>query len=244
MWKKSRLDNINKHKDTHKKPWLQYQQSDPSPGTFHWHQQPNLVKDIRALWEKLSLLRVSQALSSHPGSAPAATLPCHRVSTQPKTPGTRSLPASLANSSLSQPKRDSLWRKRSLNASHATRAVAPNISSLLPRRNTGKILTASLSPMGAAHMLIQWIIPSWEIKYLKRRKGTRSSDVHGFQASLWSSRAHCHLPSRINMQSMFKRNMNNCTTKSTGTSKLSKNSSEWSCWNAKISNYKQKSTMV
>lgn len=140
--------------------------------------------------------------------------------------------------------RVSLWRKHSLNASHATRTVAPNINCLLSRRNTGKILTASLFPMGAVHMLIQWIIPSWKIKYLKRKKGTRSSDVHSFQASFQSSQAHYHLPSRINMKSMFKRNMNNCTTKSTGTSKFSKNRSQWSCWNATFSNCKQKSTMV
>lgn len=140
--------------------------------------------------------------------------------------------------------RVSLWRKHSLNASHATRTVAPNISSLLPRRNTGKILTASLSPMGAVHMLIQWIIPSWKMKYLKQRKGTRSSDVHSFQASLQSSQAHYHLPSRINTKSVFKRIMNNCTTKPTGTSKFSKNRSELSCWNAKVSNCKKKSTTV
>lgn len=77
--------------------------------------------------------------------------------------------------------RVALRRKRSLKASHAARTVAPNINGLLSRRNTGKVLTASLFPKGAARTLIQWIIPGWEIKYLKRKKGKRSSELAVFK---------------------------------------------------------------
>lgn len=79
--------------------------------------------------------------------------------------------------------RVSLQRKRWLGASCAARTVAPNINGLLSRRNTGKVLTASLFPKGAARTLTQWIIPGWEIKYLKRKKGKRSSEFTVFKAA-------------------------------------------------------------
>lgn len=84
--------------------------------------------------------------------------------------------------------RVSLWRKHSLNARHATRTVPPNISNLLSRRNTGKILAASLFPMGAVRMLIQWIIPSWKIKYLKKKK--KAQDLQMFTVFKPALKAH------------------------------------------------------
>lgn len=77
--------------------------------------------------------------------------------------------------------RGSLWRKRSLKTSYAARTVALNVNGLLSRRNRGEVLTASLFPKGAARALIQWIIPGWEIKYLKRKKGERSSEFTVFK---------------------------------------------------------------
>ena len=83
----------------------------------------------------------------------------------------------------------SLRRKRSLKAIHAARTVAPNINGLLSRRNTGEVLTASLLPKGAARTLIQWIIPGWETKYLKRKsaKYLRSSQFSSQPSKLTSS---------------------------------------------------------
>lgn len=77
--------------------------------------------------------------------------------------------------------RGSLWRKRFLKTSYAARTVALNVNGLLSRRNRGEVLTASLFPKGTARTLIQWIIPGWEIKYLKRKKGKRSTEFTVFK---------------------------------------------------------------
>lgn len=58
---------------------------------------------------------VSSARLLRSGPAPAAALPRNRVSTQPKPPETRSLPAGLASSSCSQPKSVSLEKTLPLN---------------------------------------------------------------------------------------------------------------------------------
>lgn len=125
--------------------------------------------------------RVSQSRSLRSGPAPAAALPCNRVSTQSQSTGDKDLFQPALPAAAAPNQRVSLQRKRCPGASCAARTVAPNINGLLSRRNTGKVLTASLFPKGAARTLTQWIIPGWEIKYLRRKKGKRSSEFTVFK---------------------------------------------------------------